>query len=382
MTNEPPPRVAATLSLLREVADEVLVAVDGAIAPSGLDDLAGVADRIFQLDMTGGVDRPRAWLASQCRARWIFWIDGDEVPSAALTAALPRLVEAKDVVQYHLPRRWLFPDEGHWLDENPWWPDHQIRLLRNDPATMRYNGLHEPVVPTLPWRCVEAPLYHLTCLVASLAVRRAKARRYDAERPGMISPGGGPFNDVLQIPEQYATRRPVPIPDEDRSPLDTVLRAEVGSSRPRLAAVPAERVKASVVNAAAAGWDMSADAYHARVEVIERDTRFAPGIPRFLLLRIENLGDAAWPWGWRPRGIYVSYHWRNGDGSPLVHDGRRTPLPSNVRPGESIVLAAHIAPPTAPGRYVLEIDLVHEEVRWFGCSTRLEITVAERWQRP
>jgi hypothetical protein len=114
---------------------------------------------------------------------------------------------------------------------------------------------------------------------------------------------------------------------------------------------------------------------------MERDTRFAPGVPRFLLVRIENLGDAAWPWGWRHQGIHLSYHWWNSDGSPIVHDGRRTPLPSTLFPGESLTVAADIAPPVTSGRYVLEIDLVHEAVRWFRCSTRLEVAVVERWQR-
>ena len=31
--------------------------------------------------------------------------------------------------------------------------------------------------------------------------------------------------------------------------------------------------------------------------------------------------------------------------------------------------------PTRPGRYLLEIDVVHEFVRWFACPVRVEIDV-------
>ncbi len=31
--------------------------------------------------------------------------------------------------------------------------------------------------------------------------------------------------------------------------------------------------------------------------------------------------------------------------------------------------------PTRPGRYLLEIDVVHEFVRWFACAVRVEIDV-------
>jgi hypothetical protein len=242
MTNDPPARVAAILRLLRDVADEILVAVDSRVDQSLIGVLEGLADRIWRFEQRPPVDRPRRWLASQCRGDWVLWFDGDEVPSPALVQALPRLMSARDIVQYHVPRRWLFPDADHWLEESPWWPDHQIRLLRNDPATSRYGGTHEPMLPTLPWRCLEDPIYHLNCLVWNIAARRAKVRLYDAERPGMISPGGGPFNEVLQIPEQHTTLRPVEVPAEDRAWIETVLAA-----RPAAACGPAPSTPATTV---------------------------------------------------------------------------------------------------------------------------------------
>ncbi len=380
MTHDPPARVAVVLRTLRDVAGEILVAVDSRVEPSALHALRGVADRIIRFEARAPVDRPRPWLASQCRGDWVFWIDGDEVPSLALVNALPDLVAARDVVQYHIPRRWLFPDADHWLDESPWWPDHQIRLLRNDPATMRYGATHEPIVPWLPWRCIEPPLYHLSCLVTSIAARRAKARDYDVERPNMTSPGGGPFNDVLQVPEQYATRRPSPVPIADRAWIDAALAITAAPAASDVDPLFTSIVPTEEIDALAPATRLGPDDYQAQIEIVDRDTRFAPGIARYLLVRVENRGGATWSWGWQRFGINLSYHWRSLDGNVLTFGGRRTTLPSTVRPGESILLAVDVVPPNDSGRYVLDVDLVHEEVRWFGCAARIEVSVADRWE--
>ena len=34
-----------------------------------------------------------------------------------------------------------------------------------------------------------------------------------------------------------------------------------------------------------------------------------------------------------------------------------------------------VMPPPEPGTYVLEFDVVHEHVRWFGCATRVTLAV-------
>jgi hypothetical protein len=290
------------------------------------------------------------------------------------------LIKVRDVVQYHIPRRWLFPDADHWLNENPWWPDFQIRLLRNDPATLRYGGTHEPVAATMPWRCLEPPMYHLSCLVASIAARRTKAQLYDRDITGMISPAGGPFNEVLQIPEQYATRRPLPVPEADRAWIHEALDAKlmaVGGVAPSFPVVPPEQIDAHSPML----LNVEADAYRARLQVIDRDTRFALNVPRTLVVRVENCGPETWRWGWQRRGIRLSYHWWTLDGQPLTFDGVRTPLPADIRPGESVLVATNVIPPAATGRYLLDIDLVHEEVRWFNCPVRLDVQVVERWQR-
>ncbi len=59
----------------------------------------------------------------------------------------------------------------------------------------------------------------------------------------------------------------------------------------------------------------------------------------------------------------------------MVEEGYRTPLPATVAPGTDCVVPATVAGPDEPGRYLLELDLVHELVRWFGCPTRVPLVV-------
>ena len=67
MTVDPPGRVAASLGLLRDVADEIVVAADSRVSAGELGSYDGVADRVVRFDFREPVDRPRGWLARQCR---------------------------------------------------------------------------------------------------------------------------------------------------------------------------------------------------------------------------------------------------------------------------------------------------------------------------
>src|SRR5690606_5704171 len=164
--------------------------------------------------------------------------DGDEVPGQALVEALPGLVAATDVVQYWLPRRWLFPDSSRWLAEAPWWPDFQVRLLRRGPTLAARAEVHAGFVAVLPSRHVDAPLYHLDCLVADSAARSARAAGYEAEAPGRRAYGGGGLNDVMYAPERWANAAGRPVPAADRAAVEAVLAARTRPAPPAQPVAP------------------------------------------------------------------------------------------------------------------------------------------------
>ncbi|MEZ4661508.1 MAG: peptidoglycan recognition family protein [Caldilineaceae bacterium] len=83
-------------------------------------------------------------------------------------------------------------------------------------------------------------------------------------------------------------------------------------------------------------------------------------------ITIKNTGSLPWNWG-GSHPFRLGYHYyRNRRQLPMNREQNlRTELPQDVAPGESITLTAHIALPSQPGNYTLELDLVHEGVTWF-----------------
>ena len=77
------------------------------------------------------------------------------------------------------------------------------------------------------------------------------------------------------------------------------------------------------------------------------------------------------------RGISISYHWYTLEGSCIIWDGIRTPLPSPVSPGKVIKIDVQVKVPEEPGTYQLVIDLVQEGITWFSWngSDPLDLTV-------
>lgn len=363
MTVDPAARVAGVLGLLRGVADEVVVAVDDRVDPDTLGPVREVADRVLPFTFRAPVDRPRAWLAAQCTGEWLLTIDGDEVPSPALVEALPELLAATDVQQYHLPRRWLYPSTDRWLAELPWWPDFQLRLARNDATLEVQGGTHAGIAPVLPSRHLELPLYHLDLLLRSTDERAAKAAAYEVERPGQRAYGGGPLNETLYLPERRDDLATAPVPPDDRASIDLVLHTR---NLDRDGAIATRSVEISSDD----------DLYRVELEPFDTDRRFAPGETRPFYLRVGNRGSGTWPWGLEQHPeIRVSYHWRTTGGEMVQYEGLRSPLPCRLGPGESTIVPTWVEAPTEPGEYVLEIDLVHEHVRWFEAPLSLEVKV-------
>lgn len=80
----------------------------------------------------------------------------------------------------------------------------------------------------------------------------------------------------------------------------------------------------------------------------------------------ENAGSAAWRTRGPEDGLFLSYHWLDERGNPIVWDGLRTPLDRRVEPGETLRQRLPVRAPIPPGRYRLAIDLVEEHRFWLA----------------
>jgi len=375
-TRDPGSRVRAIIAPFAGVAHEIVIAADSRVSEQDLAAYAQVADRLLRFEHAGP-DRSLAYLHAQCTGDWILLIAGDEIASPSLLQRLSGLPNEGDVQQYLLPLRWLFPDADHWLDELPWSPDYHNRLVRNDASLWFPGTIHSAAGQARPARYLQEPLYHLNCVLSPQSEREAKIARYEALGAGLTAPGGGALNERYFLPERHARLAPVPVPAEDRQAIELALSP---SSQPVQGAAtpPIALATRAEILAHWAGRELSDGAYRASIEQIERDLRAEADERRAIFVRVTNAGEERWPWATPSQGpvIRLSYRWWTEDGRCLG-EGERTSLPHPLGPGESCIAPVTVCAPAVAGQYVLELDLVHEHVRWFGCQLWLNYRITQ-----
>jgi hypothetical protein len=91
---------------------------------------------------------------------------------------------------------------------------------------------------------------------------------------------------------------------------------------------------------------------------------FEAGAPHDVVVEVANDGTAPWRTRGPEDGLFLSYHWLDDRGNPIIWDGGRTPLERVVEPGETLRQGVHIRGPIPPGAYRLAIDLVEEHRFW------------------
>lgn len=373
ITSDPPARVAAILQPLRPLAPEVIIAADSHVDEETLGGYAAVADRLFRIEFVQP-ERHLAWLCSQCSGEWILRLDGDEVPSQALIRRLPELLSSRSVSQYWIPRAWLHPDAERILADAPWSEDFINRLMRND-GTLRITGQqHTAAEPVTPREYLQEPLYHLDLLTSSHQQRLDKAICHEAARSRLLAAGGGRLNEAFYLPELRGSLELRPVPEEDRA---AIARALDGSAQP--APAPIENVPFVSLEEMDRMWEgrtVGAEAYRASIQPYGPTLSLSPSERRQLFFRVCNEGEERWPASLdeRPQ-IRLSYRWLNPDGSIHTPDGPRSALPRVVEPSECLIAPVHVDAPEAAGQYVLEVDVVHEDVRWFDCALRVPVRV-------
>jgi hypothetical protein len=378
-----PRRAAATLCRLRQVADEIVVAVDVTGGERDLTALGAVADCVFEVELDAFLESALTWLHAQCGADWILRVDDDEIVGADLLEQLPQLTRARDVVQYWLARRWLYPDRAHWLEQWPWFPDFQGRLVRND-GRLWFPGLcHSSVAIAGPVRYLDSGLYHLAHLLADRHERERKVERYRALDASLRVTSVDPYLASYYVPERHHGLSRAAVDPRDRPAIDALLApADAHSPLPPVASAScsasasrspsasrARRVTRAEVQSRWAERDFDAAGYRARIEPVDVYRRLLAGDHRPFRVCVHNDGGEWWPGGEQRRPlIRASYRWLTPDRAPLEQEGHRTALPHPLAPGESCLVELAVTAPAIPGRYLLAADLVHEHVRWFQCD--------------
>lgn len=356
-----PELLAAILEPLREIVDEIVVAVEAPRAREVHEAVSGLADTVLSFPPTSPADRPIAWLFRSCSGRWILNVDDDEVPSPRLVAALPGLVERRDITHAWIARRWLHPTRQSYIASAPWGTEFQLRLVLADERFLQFSDdFHRPVVCHGPSVYVDAPLWHLDTVLNAAADRRMKAAAYERERPGMRFSGLS-HNVGLYVPELYPDLEVAAVPAEDRAAIAAALTGAGRVESGRLTELV--EVTADEVDREWVGAPFGEGLYAGELEVVSAPHAFYTGAQATVDVRVSNDGMRPWFWGADARPeIRLAYRWWQ-DGA-VVRDraALRTVLPVDVPPGASEVVPVHVVPPDRPGLYELELDLVHDGV--------------------
>jgi hypothetical protein len=365
-SGEHPHRLGGILRLLRPLADEIVVALDDRNADAA-PLLAKVADRILLFPHKAPGDRPISFLFTECRGDWIFNIDDDEVPSLEFLAELPELLQRTDVTHLWVARRWLYPSTSTFLDVAPWNTEYQLRLVRSDRRFLRFSAeFHRPVISEGPMRFVGAPLWHLDTALNPQEMRLAKAEHYERMRPGMRV-GAYAHNSGLYLPELRVDIRTTRVPDDDYSVIEDVLGTQIPAEGGDLAVIT--RISREQIDEAWPGEPHSDGLYQAVIELQTSPGTLIAGARQTVDVRITNLGEQTWPAG---DAFTIGVRWEG------LGEGVRTALPSNVEPGETILVPVHLDPPPGEPVRILEIRLVHEHEQWFGEPLRIPVDIEPR----
>jgi hypothetical protein len=377
ITADPPARIASILEPLRPYADEVLIAADSRVDDETLAGYGALADRLFRIEHVLA-ERHLAWMFAQCSGDWILRLDGDELPSDAFVRRLPELLSSRKVQQFWIRRAWLYPDPDRFLAGEPWSEDFVNRLMRNN-GTLRVRGLqHTDPEPVTPREYIQEGLYHLDLLLTSTQQRRDKAVRYEASLPGLLAQNGRRINEAFYLPELRDSLALHAVPEGDRASIARCLMAKppAGSD---VAVDDVPFVSLWEMDRFWEGRSVADSAYHARIEPYASTVALMPAQSRSVFLHVSNEGSERWPSRLEEKpAIRLGYRWLNLDGSHLVEEGPRSPFPRSVNPGERVLAQLDVVAPADPGEYLLEADIVHEDVRWFDCACRIPARVEDQ----
>jgi glycosyltransferase involved in cell wall biosynthesis len=369
----PAARVRTLLEIMRPHVDEIVLAVDRDGDPEILDACGELADRRLVYELQGSPARLVGWIMHQCSCDWTLRLDDDEVPGASLLEALPELMSDRYPTEIHLDRRWLFPTPDRYIANWPWTTVFQGRMVRNVRGLWRFQGrVHTAGLFTGEKHAVKLPFYHFDLILNSADDRRRKVLAYEVEAPG-ANVHGIPEN-LLYLPELYPGLESQLVPREDQLLVNRLLRCPPALVHPRPLA-PVEEVSFEEVDRFNSERPMSPGLYRASLALERPPRRLPPGTVSHVNTFVRNESDEAWPaFAEHEPLIRLGYRWWRPGADACVLAGR-TLLNETIRPGHSAVVTLHMTAPGEPGEYDLEVDVVHEHVRWFGCSVRHRVVV-------
>ncbi|MDB5082742.1 MAG: hypothetical protein JWP00_4666 [Chloroflexi bacterium] len=105
--------------------------------------------------------------------------------------------------------------------------------------------------------------------------------------------------------------------------------------------------------------------YKASFSDVRLPARLSKNLVTWGSVTIQNTSGNIWPGG-LTSGVRLAYHWLDASGKMVTHEGIRSLFNSSIFPGQKQQVRFQLMTPLVPGNYILELDLLNENVAWFG----------------
>lgn len=179
-------RLEACLRSIAEahLADEIVVCVDSTTSDNTLEIAQRFTSEVHLLDTGGFIESVLPNMSSLCRHEWILRLDDDECLNGDWSREILEPLLKTRITHFWIPRRWLIPG-GEFIAAEPWFPDLQVRLFRNDfhliewPKEIHQMTRVEGQGATLMDRYID----HHVLALAGRHEREKKCREYQRLRP-------------------------------------------------------------------------------------------------------------------------------------------------------------------------------------------------------
>jgi hypothetical protein len=333
-THHIPEEALPWITEARNVFDEMVIFIDEKrVTPGTLAHAKRVGSRVVNYKAEGWLDMDCLSMVTACESDWVFLLEYDEQlsPEWRQQDTWRQILETTQFTNFWLPRRWNVSSRLY-IDSNPWWPDFQLRLFRNNlQGTMFPTKLHEHIRIPGPAACFQnLAIHHHVLWLLSREQREAKAAYYEQLRPGF---GSGHY----YLYEDYRPSQ-APLPESTSLDFDREIIRMDALSREEISGI-------SIKLMAGVNEVTVSEMFWLDLEVMN-----ATNVPLYSC---------------PPFPVHLSYHWIDPATRQMIaYDGQRSGVfpcaPANaITPWKMVVLA-----PNKPGEYILQMTVVQDGIQW------------------
>ena len=318
----------------RDVFDGLVIFIDEKrVTPGTVARAEKVGTRIHYHNAETWYEWDLGAMGRMCGSDWAFMIERDEqLCPEWRQGSWRRILETTQCTHFWCPRRWVVSG-GRYITADPWWPDFQLRLFRNNvPGATFPTRLHDAInIPGPPGYLRNLGIHHHVLWLCSRAMREDRVRYYEQLRPAGAL--GHYYLPELYHPPEASLPEPAKL-DVDREiiSMDKLTSENISKIALDVSNVPREE------KASALFW-------------LDAQVTNATNQPLY-------------PLG--PYPVLLAYHWMEKTTHRMVvFDGDRSGLFPGLGAKTTGQYPMKIIAPDQPGEYILQTTIVQDGNCWF-----------------